>query len=538
MRRFLALFQDIDATTSTLAKREALARYFRTTPSSDAIWALYLLMGRKQKRLVNRRMMQDALMDMTGHAPWIFEECYAVVGDLAETIALLLPQKSPAHEDQSLQVWMEQRIPELSGQRPPDQIEILKNWWRMHDRDEIFMINKLITGGFRAGVARQLMIKALAEAFDQEEAFMTEQLTGDWPVTAAFIDSLREPVTGSSPVLSTRPYPFYLATSVQEASRDDIDLSRYAVEWKWDGIRAQLVRRGPNVALWSRGEELISESFPEIIRAAADLPEDCVLDGELLLQKDGKILPFAELQKRISRKKLSGKILASHPAIFLAFDCLERSGIDLRAEAQSVRREHMETLLTGQQETFPVSPLLKADTWEEAAALRREAEDRGGEGLMLKSWDGPYKQGRKRGDWWKWKVDPMTLDSVLVYAQAGHGRRATLFTDYTFALWKDGALVPFAKAYSGLTDAEIQELDAWIRRHTLERFGPVRSVSPERVFEIAFEGIGASSRHKSGLAVRFPRILRERPDKKPEDADTVERAQELIDGRTQDLSLS
>jgi DNA ligase-1 len=495
-------------------------------------------MGRKQKRLVNRRMMQDALMELTGHAPWIIEECYAVVGDLAETIALLLPQKAPAHDEQPLQVWMEQRIPELSGRRPPEQIEILKNWWRTHHRDEIFMINKLITGGFRAGVARQLMIKALADAFGQEEAFITEQLTGDWPVTADFMDSLRESVTGSGPILSTRPYPFYLATSVQEASRDDIDLSRYAVEWKWDGIRAQLVRRGQHVALWSRGEELISESFPEIIRAAADLPEDCVLDGELLLQKDGKILPFAELQKRISRKKLSEKILASHPAIFLAFDCLERSGADLRADAQSVRREHMETLLKGQHGTFPVSPLLKADTWEEAAALRREAEDRGGEGLMLKSWDGPYKQGRKRGDWWKWKVDPMTLDSVLVYAQAGHGRRATLFTDYTFALWKDGALVPFAKAYSGLTDAEIQELDAWIRRHTLERFGPVRSVTPDRVFEIAFEGIGVSTRHKSGLAVRFPRILRERPDKKPEEADTVERARELIDGRTQDLSLS
>jgi DNA ligase-1 len=538
MRRFLALFQDIDATTRTLAKREALVSYFRSSPACDAIWALYLLMGRKQKRLVNRRLLQDALLEMTGHPPWLFEECYAVVGDLAETMALLLPQKAPAHVDQSLQEWMEIRIPELSGLPPHEQMNLLQSWWQTHDRDEVFLINKLITGGFRTGVARQLMIKALADAFDQEETFITEQLTGDWPVTADFMESMREPADASRPVLGTRPYPFYLATSVQEAVREEIDLSRYAIEWKWDGIRAQLVRRSSHIALWSRGEELISESFPEIIQSARDLPEDCVLDGELLLQKDGKILSFAELQKRISRKKLSEKLLSSHPAIFLAFDCLERGGIDLRAEPQSLRREQLETLLSGRHETFPVSPLLQAKNWEEAAALRREAEARGGEGLMLKSWDGPYKQGRKRGDWWKWKVDPMTLDGVLIYAQAGHGRRATLFTDYTFALWNDGVLVPFAKAYSGLSDAEIQELDAWIRRHTLERFGPVRSVSPERVFEIAFEGIGVSNRHKSGLALRFPRILRERPDKKPQEADTVERARELIDGRTQDLSLS
>jgi DNA ligase-1 len=538
MRRFLALFQEIDATTSTLAKREALVSYFRSTPDHDAIWALYLLMGRKQKRLVNRRLLQDALSEMTGHPPWLFEECYAVVGDLAETIALLLPQKASAHVDQSLQEWMEIRIPELSGLRPREQMNLLQSWWQTHDRDEIFMINKLITGGFRAGVARQQMIKALADAWGQEETLITERLTGDWPVTAAFMESLRQLADASSPILGTRPFPFYLATSIQDAVREEIDLARYAIEWKWDGIRAQLVRRGPHIALWSRGEELISESFPEIIQAAQDLPEDCVLDGELLLQKDGKILPFAELQKRISRKKLSAKILSTHPAIFLAFDCLERSATDLRAEPQSMRREQLETLLSGRHEIFPVSPLLQANNWEEAAALRSEAAARGGEGLMLKSWDGPYKQGRKRGDWWKWKVDPMTLDSVLVYAQAGHGRRATLFTDYTFALWQDGALVPFAKAYSGLSDAEIQELDAWIRRHTLERFGPVRSVSPERVFEIAFEGIGLSNRHKSGLAVRFPRILRERPDKKPQQADTVERAKELIDDRTQDLSLS
>ncbi|HYX34213.1 MAG TPA: ATP-dependent DNA ligase [Oligoflexus sp.] len=538
MRRFLTLFQEVDATTSTLAKREALATYFRNAPATDAIWALYLLMGRKQKRLVNRRLLQDAVLEMAAVSPWLFEECYAVVGDLAETISLLVPQRAQGNVDVSLQDWMEIRLPQLSGTTPREQVDLLQSWWREHNRDEIFMITKLITGGFRAGVARQLMIKSLADAFGQEEPYVTEQLTGDWPVTATFIESLREPVSGDVRIPSTRPYPFYLASSIQEAAREDIDLSRYAIEWKWDGIRAQLVRRGPLVAIWSRGEELISDSFPEIVQAAHLLPEDCVLDGEMLLQRDGKILPFAELQKRISRKKISEKMLGTHPAIFLAFDCLERAGVDLRGEPQSIRREHMEQLLHNSPSPFHVSPLLQAKNWEEAAELRQQAEVRGGEGLMLKSWDGAYKQGRKRGDWWKWKVDPMTLDSVLVYAQAGHGRRATLFTDYTFALWKDGALVPFAKAYSGLTDAEIQELDAWIRRHTLERFGPVRSVTPERVFEIAFEGIGLSSRHKSGLAVRFPRILRERFDKKPDEADTVERARELIDGRTQDLTLS
>lgn len=533
MQLFTELFRQLDSTTSTLAKTAALAAYFKAAPPEDAVWALYLLVGRKQKRLLTRSVMQTAIQELAQLPAWLFEESYAVVGDLAETVALLLPARTAgaAAPDTSLHLWMEERIPRLSASETPE--ALLQEWWLTHPKEQVFLINKLITGGFRTGVAKNLVIKALAEAFASTEARVAERLIGDWPVSAAWFEGFATAGNaGEAEAPRATPFPFYLASALDAATLEASPVEDFALEWKWDGIRAQLVKRGEAIGLWSRGEELLNGSFPEILGAAKEWPEDFVIDGELLLEKDGLILPFAELQKRITRKNLSAKWLASHPALFLAFDCLELRGEDLREKSQRERRSALEALLAAAPPLFRASPLLQVASWEEAKELRREAPQRSAEGLMLKHWLGPYRIGRRRGEWWKWKVDPLTLDAVLIYAQAGHGRRANLLTDYTFALWKDEQLVPFAKAYSGLTDAEILELDRWIKGHTRERFGPVRSVEPLRVFEIAFEGIAPSKRHKAGIAVRFPRILRERLDKTPAEADSVERAQELIDAQS------
>lgn len=528
MQAFVELFRAIDASTSTSRKIEAAADYFRRTDPKDALWALYLLSGRKQKRLLARKDLQEAIQAKCGISSWLFDESYAVVGDLAETIALLLPDSVADQASWPLHIWMEEKLP-LLRQHPEPQ-NLLLTWWEAHNREQNFILNKLITGGFRVGFAKASLIKALALAYEQPIAFLTESLSGDWPLDAAWLTELQAGNRSETAPESRGPFPFYLASSFDQQAADR-PLSDFAIEWKWDGIRAQLIKRGSHLALWSRGEEWLNDKFPDIVSAATAIAGDCVLDGELLLARDGNILPFADLQKRIGRTKLSAKFLEAHPALFLAFDCLELAGEDLRPRSQGQRREALDHLLRDAPPQFRVSPLLSAASWEEAAALRAEALSLKAEGLMLKSWDGPYKMGRRRGDWWKWKLDPMSLDAVLIYAQAGHGRRANLYTDYTFALWNEGQLVPFAKAYSGLTDQAILELDRWIRSHTLERFGPVRSVQAERVFEIAFEGIGLSARHKSGIAVRFPRILRERTDKKAAEADTLERAKELIHAR-------
>lgn len=533
MQRFSQLMATLERENRTSQKIEILASYFQSEPHHDAVWALYLLSGRKLKRLVKRSQLAAIVQDAAKIPPWLFDESYAVVGDLAETCALLWPdnrqekRSSADHESDypSLHQWMSERCPSLPKMTPPEVEERLRLWWDGLSRYELFIAIKLLTGGFRAGVAQGLVVKALAKAFDLPVAGLLEALSGDWPVTAEWFGEMVRgtPIEASSLV----PLPFYLASPLEDDPNTLGPVSDFCFEWKWDGIRAQIIKSGERVAIWSRGEELISDRFPDLLTAVQEISQDFILDGEILAVNDDGVRPFSDLQTRIGRKKPSAKLMAEIPVRFYAFDCLKWGARDLRPASLRERRESLETLLAGNQHLIP-SPALSCNSWEEVAQRRLEAKDRKVEGLMIKKWESPYLMGRKRGAFWKWKVDPMTLDAVLIYAQAGHGRRATLYTDYTFALWRDGQLVPFAKAYSGLDDKAIRELDGWIRKHTLERFGPVRSVEPLRVFEIAFEGIGQSPRHKSGIAVRFPRIIRERTDKKPQDADTVDIALSLI----------
>jgi DNA ligase-1 len=520
MRAFADLYTALDTTTKTNAKVAALVDYFRTVDPADGAWAIYFLSGRKLRQAVPSRKLAEWAAEVAGIERWLFEECYHAVGDIAETIALLLPD--PAEPtDLSLTEW----VARLEGLRDAlDQKARLLDAWANLDRLGRFVWNKLITGGFRVGVSQLLLTRALAQVAGQEPATLAHRLMGDWSPSPAFFQSL---LAQNSAADASRPYPFYLASPLD--SLDDLDdVVQWQAEWKWDGIRAQLVRR-EDLFVWSRGEELVTERFPEIVEAGIALPSGTVIDGEILPWRDDAVLPFSALQRRIGRKTLGKKILAEVPVVLLAYDLLEADGVDLRERPLHERRTRLEQLVAAcGHPRLQMSPLVRATTWEELASLRESARERNVEGLMLKRADSPYRVGRVRGDWWKWKIHPLTLDAVLVYAQRGSGKRASLYTDYTFALRDGDDFVPFAKAYSGLTDEEIAEVDAFVKRNTVDKFGPVRSVKPQLVFELAFEGIQRSDRHKSGIAVRFPRILRARPDKTPADIDTLESAQRLL----------
>jgi DNA ligase-1 len=536
MKAFAELYAALDETTRTNEKVDALARYFAAAPPEDAAWAVHFLIGRRPKRLVPARRLAEWAMEMAGVPEWLFAECHEAVGDLAETITLLLPPPVNERADLPLHRWVEERLLPMRHEDEAGQRAAMTSAWAELSGPEAYVWNKLITGAFRVGVSQNLVVRALARAGGVDEPAVAHRLMGAWDPTPEFYTRLFGADTSDAD--ASRPYPFYLAYALEAEPESLGGAGEWQAEWKWDGIRAQMIRRRGSVYLWSRGEELITERFPELARVAGFLPDGTVLDGEILPWKEGRPLPFAQLQRRIGRKVLGPKILAEVPVVLLAYDLLEIDGDDVREEPLHWRRARLEELLAtlpaGATDRLPLSPVVSAADWDAVAEAYGGARERAAEGLMLKRRDSAYRTGRRRGDWWKWKVEPFTLDAVMVYAQRGHGRRASLYTDYTFAVWKEGELVPFAKAYSGLTDAEIRKVDAWVRRNSLQKFGPVRTVKPELVFELAFEGIQRSPRHKSGVAVRFPRIVRWRTDKKPEDADSLETIVALLEAGSPD----
>jgi len=530
MRDFSRLYQALDQTTSTNLKVAAMVRYFSAAPPADAAWAVYFLSGRRMKRLVGPARLRQWLYESVDLPGWLVDETYASVGDLAETIALLTDAGRAAPADErTLADWLETEILPLRGLDADDQGARVKRWWATLDYEQCYLLNKLLTGALRVGVSRTLAARALAEAANLPRPVILHRLMGQWEPDGEFFERLVSPDDGEADV--SRPYPFCLAAPLDDDEPADLpgEPADWQVEWKWDGIRAQLVRRAGRGFLWSRGEDLITERFPEVRDAAASLPDGTVLDGEILAwdAEDG-VMDFGALQRRIGRKRVGPKLLAEVPTVFLAYDLLEHGGEDIRHRPLSERRGALAGVLPEADETLRLSPLLEAPDWHAYAALREQSRQHRVEGLMLKAVDSAYGTGRQRGLWWKWKVSPHTVDAVMIYAQPGHGRRANLYTDYTFAVWRGSDLVPIAKAYSGLDNEEIRELDRWIRRNTVERFGPVRSVRPEQVFEIAFEGINASRRHKSGVALRFPRIARWRRDLGAGDADDIESVRTLV----------
>jgi DNA ligase-1 len=528
MKAFTQLYSGLDSTTKTNEKIGVMMDYFQQADADSAIWAVALLTGRRPKRPIRTSDLKTWATGLAGIPVWLFEESYHVVGDLAETISLLVPTKGGSSEKTLSTVMRE--IVALAPQPDEEKKRWLYSYWNNMSREELFVFNKLITGSFRVGVSQQLVFKALARVYESEERVIAHQLMGNWTPQSTTLQQLLRDGAGSAD--HTKPYPFYLAYQLDIPFSEMGAAGDWIIERKYDGIRGQLIARADEINLWSRGEELMTDKFIEFQELKGLIPNGTVIDGEVLPCLNDKILSFNELQKRIGRKNVSKKMLQEVPLCLMCYDLLEHQGQDTRSLPLHERRRLLGELVKGLgHPTLKLSPVLPATAWEELGALREESRSLGCEGLMLKHGDSIYETGRRRGKWWKWKVDPYTVDAVLIYAQSGHGRRANLYTDYTFAVWDKDELVPFAKAYSGLSDKEIVEVDSWIKRHTLEKFGPVRSVKAELVFELAFEGINASPRHKSGIALRFPRILRWRKDKTKEEINTKEDLLQLLGAR-------
>ena len=522
MRRFAALYQSLDRSTSLNDKRDAVAAYLAESPPEDAAWGLAILSGHKLARIANSTELRDWIAAESGYPAWLVDESYAHVGDLGETLTLLVDEPGrPDRSDRPLRAWIEDTLLPVAGAEPEQRRAVVVQAWRCLCEPERLVFNKLLTGSLRVGASLRLVQQAVAQVAGVDVARVAQRMMGGWSPTPDVLAALLAPEDGEEDT-THQPYPFFLASPVDEAQFDKLGpIEDWLLEWKWDGIRAQLIRRDAQAVLWSRGEERLDGRFPEIEAAAQSLPHGVVLDGEVLGWRGELPLTFLALQPRINRRKPGAKLIADCPVAFLVYDLLEHEGVDLRERPLLERRGLLEQVLADAPAVIRPSPLVEVATWDEAAALRGGARERRVEGLMLKRRDSPYRSGRRRGDWWKWKIDPLTIDAVLVYAQSGSGRRSTLFTDYTFALWDQDRLVPVAKAYSGLDDKEILALDRWIRANTLERFGPVRSVQPLHVFELGFEAVNRSTRHKSGIAVRFPRILRWRTDKPASEADQL-----------------
>jgi len=551
MKDFADLWVALDTTTKTNLKVAAMKDYFLRADPASAAWAVWFLSGRKPRSAVTTKQMRMWVTESLGLSDWLFQECYDAVGDLAETFTLLLPASDDPVE-RSLADWVENHLLPLRGMEQDRQKAAVFRAWGELDTRQGFIWNKLITGGFRVGVSQSLVTRALAQASGIPAEVVAHRLMGEWSPTPGFYTRLLSKDTGDAD--ASQPYPFCLAHPLEAEVETLGDVSEWFAEWKWDGIRSQLIRRSSRVFLWSRGEELVTDRYPELEALGEAIPDGTVLDAEILPWFDGRVQPFALLQKRIGRKVVGKKLLEEIPVVLMAYDLLELAGVDLRNRPLIERRIALANLvaeletrpanslfaLPGKASAVPsspaktlplplrLSPEVPATSWEDLSRERDQSRFRSVEGLMLKRRTSTYRVGRVRGDWWKWKVQPFTFDGVLIYAQRGSGRRASLYSDYTFGVWDGDRLVPIAKAYSGLTDEEMKRVDAFVRKNTLETFGPVRTVEPELVMELGFEGIARSTRHKSGIAVRFPRILRWRTDKTMQDADRLENIEAML----------
>ncbi|SMS09008.1 ATP-dependent DNA ligase [Pseudomonas viridiflava] len=566
MKAFAELYTRLDATTSSNAKLAAMREYFEQAEPQDAAWAVYFLSGGRPRQLVPTRILREQAMTLGNLPEWLFEESYQAVGDLAETLSLLLPQAEHSN-DEGLALWMEEKLLPLRGLPPEELAERLPAFWSQLDRSSLMVCIKLITGSFRVGVSKLLVTRALAALADIDSKRVAQRLVGytdlsHRPSAEGYLKLIAAESEDEHAQRGGQPYPFFLAHSLQQPADQFEELlgpaEHWQVEWKWDGIRAQLVKRDGRLWIWSRGEELVTDRFPELHSLVQCLPDGTVIDGEIVVwkapqaapdseaefaldsdasQASPSVQPFALLQQRIGRKTLGKKILADVPVVILAYDLLEWEGHDWRSRPQHERRAQLEILIgEARSDVLLPSPVLTGKDWLDLADQREASRSLGVEGMMLKARDSLYGVGRTKdmGVWWKWKVDPFSVDAVLIYAQRGHGRRASLYSDYTFAVWdgppesSERTLVPFAKAYSGLTDEEMRKVDAIVRKTTVEKFGPVSSVTPTLVFELGFEGIALSKRHKSGIAVRFPRMLRWRQDKPVAEADSLATLQDLL----------
>ena len=524
MKNFVKLYKLLDETTSGNEKVNLLKNFFMTSKEEDVVWCIALFMGKRFKKPVTTTQLKTWVAEKSSLPFWLVDECHHIAGDLGETIALLASKNS--NSDKSIKPLHEliEDIQELKNKSEEEKKESIIHYWNQFSKDEIFVFNKLISGSFRVGVSDKNIIKALALTYSIPEDEIAHKLMGNWEPGST---KLNELLFSNQQENFSKPYPFYLSYALESPLEELGEPDNWIAEYKWDGIRGQIIIRNNEIYIWSRGEELVTNQYPELEKLKETIPNGTVIDGEIVAFKNNKILNFHELQKRIGRKKVNKKILEEIPVSFIAYDILEFNSNDIRNQPLHERRIILEKIIA-QQSLILLSDKIEFKNWDELKHIRENSRNKNAEGLMLKNKFSAYQVGRKKGDWWKWKVNPYTIDAVLTFAMQGHGRRANLFTDYTFAVWHNKELIPFAKAYSGLSDKEIKEVDAFVRKNTIEKFGPVRSVVPELVFEIAFEGIALSKRHKSGVALRFPRISRWRKDKSAVEANTLDDLKKLL----------
>ena len=522
MREFSQLFHDLDESTKTNDRIDQLVKYLLEASPEDSIWVCWFLAGNRIKGAIKTSELRTFASERSGLPQWLLEECHDRVGDLAETISLLVATEGSG-EILSLSEWIIKFIEPMIGMDTEERRENIFRVWDFLGEQDFLPFHKLLTGGFRMGVSKGNLCKALARVGGVQPAIIAQRLTGNWSPKTLSLEGILNP--GDDEDRLCQPFPFCLANPLQEEAENLGRLEDWQVEWKWDGIRAQLINRGGTCMIWSRGDESVGHSFPEVMNAGKWLPGDLCMDGEILAWGQDGLRSFSRLQARLGRKEPGPTILKREPVRFQAYDLLRLDGMDMRKVSLKERRKKLEAILSSLPPDFPIglSPLVEEKSWASLRKLREESRNRGVEGFMLKKKDSSFESGRVKGCWYKWKVDPYLADMVVVSAQLGHGKRSNLYSDYSLAVWDEqGELVTVAKAYSGLSDNEIEKVDRFVRKNITGKFGPVRSVKPNLVFEIAFEGVRSSGRHKSGVALRFPRINRWRTDKKIEDADTLE----------------
>lgn len=526
MKRFSQLIQELELSNKTNDKIAALVSYFTEADDRDKPYVIAMFTGKKPKRPITTALIKQWAIELSGIPDWLFAESYSSVGDLSETIALVLPPAENA-VDKPLHQWIAE-LAQLQGKTDEEKKAYILEAWNSLNTQERFIFNKLISGNFRIGVSNKMLVNAIAKHSEEDSSKIMHSIMGKWQSNEI---TYKELIAGAHVNTDNSwPYPFCLAYALETEPQNLGDTNAWQAEWKWDGIRGQIVKRNGELFIWSRGEELVTEQFPELHFLKDELPDGTVLDGEILSIKDGKVQSFSTLQQRLNRKTINKSQLSDAPIGFYTYDILEFEGNDIRQEPLSARRKILVDVIDqlSTKNVTLLSPVIDFNTWEELATIRETARELNSEGLMLKKLDSVFHTGRKRGDWWKWKINPYTVDTVMIYAQKGSGRRANFYTDYTFAVRDGEQLITIAKAYSGLTDKEIKEVNSFVNKNAIEKFGPVRTVKPELVFEIAFEGIAESKRHKAGLALRFPRIARWRKDKKADEINTLDDLRQLL----------
>ena len=539
LNKFSKLFEDLDSNNSSNKKVNFLTKYFKLNNNLNNILTIYLLIGKKNKRFISGKSLREYYANIYKIPKWLIDECYSKVGDSAEVIALLLQDKileKNIKDDISLNELINEILPKLKKLDENKKKLYIKSLWEKISKDNQLIFNKILSGTFRIGVSKGLVVKAISNMTGVDESIILHRLMGELePIEETYMFLINQKLEQKE--LDYKPYPFQLANTFDERIKETISVDKYQFEPKWDGIRSQIIKRSNNISIWTRGEELVNKTFPELIKIISHFKNDFVLDGEILIWDENKNRPknFSLLQKRLGRKSPSLKIQKDLPVVFMAYDILEINGKDIRSKILSERRNILEksfsNLISEDKSIIgkiKITKLHQISNWIDLEEVKNSARKSNTEGLVIKDKQSEYVPGRKKGNWWKYKIDPMQLDGILIYARPGSGKRADLYTDYSFGIWEDNKLVKFANAYSGLNNEEIRELDKWIRRNTLEKFGPVRSVKPELVFEISFDNIQISKRHKSGIALRFPRITKWRRDKNIMEADNLENALKMI----------